>query len=144
MFAVVSSPQLSSAHSFPDSPHSFLKRHVCTRPSLGFTAIIRPAYVLRCLKADTSQGNQEQRGWGTKGESDSSHPEEDSDTAAEKGQPWRMDGVETCKVKIRGHGGHAHCVFGNSRDSRKLEYRDGDMGKMPRLEIEFGASFQEP
>ena len=98
MFAVVSSPQLSSAIHFPNS----LKRHVCARPSPGFTAIIRLAYILRCLKADTSQGSQEQRGWGTKGESDSSHPGEDSDTAAEKGQPWRMDRVETRRVKIRG------------------------------------------
>ena len=98
MFAVVSGPQLSSAIHFPNS----LKCHVCARPSPGFTAIIRLAYILRCLKADTSQGSQEQRGWGTKGESDSSHPGEDSDTAAEKGQPWRMDRVETRRVKIRG------------------------------------------
>ena len=64
--------------------------------------------------------------------------------AAEKGQPWRMGRVQTHRVKIRGQGGRAHRALGISSNSRKLECRDGDTEKMPRVEIEFGASFHEP
>ena len=55
-----------------------------------------------------------------------------------------MGRVETHRVKIRGQGGRAHRALGISSNSRKLECRDGDTEKMPRVEIEFGASFHEP
>ena len=91
-------------------------------------------------KADTSQGYQERRGWGTKGGSDSSLPGEGSD----KAPPQRMGRNETCRVNIKGQDSHAHCALGISRNSRRLEYRGGAMGKMLRPKTEFGASFHEP
>lgn len=144
MFAVVRIPSCHLHTHFPDSHTHFSNAMFAPDPLLNHS------HHQACLCPQVSEGRYLPGKPGTEG-------------LGNKGRKWLIPsrrGIQTqlqrrdshggwmgwrlSKVKIRGHGGYAHCVFGISGDSRKLEYWDGDMGKMPRLEIELGASFQEP
>lgn len=143
MFAVVSSPQLSSAHSFPTS--TLISQTPCLHQTLSWVHSHHQA----CLCPQVSEGDipreTRNRGAGEQREK-VTHPiqKRDSDTAAEKGQPWRMDRGGDLQGKIRGHGGLCSLCIWDQRGFQEAGVSGWGHGKDARLEIEFGASFQEP